>query len=108
MPTTMEVSTATSSAFSVKSLIVRELQPTSVPALWYFWGSIQYNIQKNPFSIENGCSGCYTGNYGCYTRTLHIAGTLINRTCVTSSSFPRNDELVAVEDFIVVGNILYT
>ncbi len=40
-------------------------------------------------------------------QNLHSAGTLIHCTCVTSSSFAGNDELVAVEDSIDVGNVLY-
>ena len=40
-------------------------------------------------------------------RNLHSAGTLIHCTCVTSSSFAGNDELVAVEDSTDVGNVLW-
>ena len=35
------------------------------------------------------------------------AGTLIHCICVPSSSFAWNDDFVAVEDFIDVGNVLY-
>ncbi len=62
----MEISTATNSACSAKSMIVRQLQWTSVPVLW--------------------CLHC---------------------TRVKSSNFAGNDELVAVEDSIDVGNVLY-
>ncbi len=40
-------------------------------------------------------------------RNLHSDGTLIHCTCVTCSSFAGNNELVAVEDSIDVGNVLW-
>ncbi len=47
----MEVSTATFSACIAKSLIVRQLQRTSIPVLWCFWGGIQYSIQAIHFQL---------------------------------------------------------
>ncbi len=40
-------------------------------------------------------------------RNRHCAATLIHCTCITSSSFAGNDELVTVEDSIDVGNVLW-
>ncbi len=73
----MEVFTATISVCTAKTLIVRQLQWASVPVLWM------------------------------HHRNLHSAATLIHCTCITSSSFAGNDELVAVEDSIDVGNVLW-
>ncbi len=39
LPTSMEASTATISACTATSLIARQLQWSSVPALWCFWGT---------------------------------------------------------------------
>ncbi len=39
-------------------------------------------------------------------RNHHRAGAPIDCSCLTCSSFTENDEVVAVEDFIHVGNIL--
>ncbi len=36
----------------------------------------------------------------------HMAGTPIDCSCLTCSGFTENDEVVAVEHFIDVGNIL--
>ena len=44
--------------------------------------------------------------YWMHHRNLHSAGMLIHCTCVPSSSFAGNDELVAVEDFEDVCNVL--
>ncbi len=38
---------------------------------------------------------------------LHRLGTLTHCTCVPSSSFAGNDELVEVEEFVDVCNVLY-
>ena len=46
----MKVSTATTSSFSAMTLHMGQLQSISVPALWWFWWSIQYCIQ----SIQTG------------------------------------------------------
>ncbi len=77
----MEVSTAIISAYTAKSLIVRQLQYISVPALWCFGDAS--------------------------SRNLHSAETLIHCTCVIRSSCAGNDELVTVEDSTIVGNVLY-
>ena len=39
-------------------------------------------------------------------RNHHRAGTPINCSCLIFSGFAENDEVVAVENFIDVGNIL--
>ncbi len=39
-------------------------------------------------------------------RNYHRAGTPIDCSCLICSGFAENDEVVAVEDFIDVGNIL--
>ncbi len=43
----------------------------------------------------------------CTAKSLIVRQLLIHCTCVPSSSFAGNEELVAVEDFIDVGNVLY-
>ena len=96
----MEVSPATISACTAKSLIVRQLQWTSVP--------------DHPFSIllpgafqQQNWKWMLWMLYWMHHRNLHSAETLIHCTCVRSSSFGGNDGLVAVEDSIDVGNVVY-
>ncbi len=43
---------------------------------------------------------------GCPKTYHHRAGTPIDCNCLICSGFAENDEAVAVEDFIDVGNIL--
>ncbi len=42
---------------------------------------------------------------GGFDQNHHSAGTPIDCSCLISSGFAENDEVVAVEDFIDVGNI---
>ena len=103
----MEVCTETISAYTTKSLVARQLQWTSVPALWWFWGFwYQQEFLLNCLQNQN-CKWMILMLYWVHHQNLHSAGTLIQCACVTSSGLAGNDELVAVDSFIDVGNILW-
>ncbi len=60
----------------------------------------RFMTTPNPYDIAH-IYGSVLGNH------FSLHRKVIDCNCVTSSSFAENDELVAVEDSIYVGNILH-
>ncbi len=59
-------------------------------------------IVEDPYDIAHIYGSLHCNHFSLHSKVLDC-----ETTCITSSSFAGNDELVAVEDSIDVGNVLW-